>query len=313
VKNASTSSKLDALVQHVWATNPFYQRAWRTAGLREADQASACFNRFPVITRAQLLHDQHSAPPLGTNLGCAFQQLRRFHRSSGTSGANISWADTTETWDWVMHCSRELFGIAGVSNDDRALAALPFGASSGSWIIYEGLVSLGVACLTAGNSSLEDQHEMMLRHKPNVLIGKADALLRMGEMVAGHVPVSKLILTGQNSFGAIRKDLKRVWNAECFDRYGMTEAGSIASECTAHSGCLHILNDEFFVECLDESNDERVPDGEAGEVVITNFGRKCRPLIRYRTHDRSILIRDYKCACGRTGDVLMGGVNRITS
>ena len=313
MNNPATASRLDALVQQTWEHNGFYRQHWCAAGVRQNELASEHFADFPLTTRQHLLHDQSTYPPLGKNVSCDASQFRRFHQSSGTTGARIYWADTVETWDWVMRCSRELFGIAGVTSNDRIFAAVPFAASSGPWIIYEGALSLGVPCLTAGTAAIEQQAELVIRYKPNVVIGKADHLLRLGEAIAGKVEVAKLILTGQNSFWAIRKDLNLLWRAECFDRYGMTEAGSIASECPAHSGCLHILDDEFIAECYRPDEDVCVGNGESGELVLTNLGRTARPIIRYRTGDFATLVHNYHCACGHTGDVLVGGVARIKS
>ncbi|MGZ4961864.1 MAG: phenylacetate--CoA ligase family protein [Limisphaerales bacterium] len=312
MKTAATASRLDALVQHTWAKNAFYRERWIAAGLHPAGPSRETLAGFPLITRQQFIEDQLACPPLGRNYTCDQSEFRRFHQSSGTTGTRIYWADTAETWRWVIQCSRELFALAGVSSTDRIFAALPFGSSSGPWIIYEGALSLGAACMTPGNATIDDQAALVTRYKPNVLIGKADHLLRLGEKTSGNLQVSKLILTGQNSLWAIRKELTKVWGAECFDRYGMTEAGSIASECQAHTGCLHVLDTEFVVECFRPCDDVAVDNGESGELVLTTLGRAARPIIRYRTGDFTTVMRNYPCACGRTGDVLIGGVNRIT-
>ena len=42
-----------------------------------------------------------------------------------------------------------------------------------------------------------------------------------------------------------------------------------------------------------------LPDGEYGELVITNLVKEGQPMLRYRTHDITRII-DAPCACGRT-------------
>ena len=40
-------------------------------------------------------------------------------------------------------------------------------------------------------------------------------------------------------------------------------------------------------------------DGEEGELVLTPLGKHAIPVLRYRTHDLTHVIKE-KCACGRT-------------
>ena len=42
---------------------------------------------------------------------------------------------------------------------------------------------------------------------------------------------------------------------------------------------------EFIAEVLAVNSEEPVADGDTGELVITNLGRPCCPVIRYRTGD----------------------------
>ena len=50
-----------------------------------------------------------------------------------------------------------------------------------------------------------------------------------------------------------------------------------------------------------------MPDGEPGELVVTNLGRTASPIIRYRTGD-IVVRRIGPCACGRTWARLEGGI-----
>ena len=52
-------------------------------------------------------------------------------------------------------------------------------------------------------------------------------------------------------------------------------------------------------EIIDPSTNEPLPDGDMGELVLTCITKEALPLIRYRTRDRTRLMRE-KCACGRT-------------
>lgn len=307
---------LNQLLDAVWTGNLFYARKWRSVGVTVAPLESLSdLATLPFTTRTELIADQSAAPPLGTNLTCEPSALIRFHRSSGTTREPILWADSAESWRWVMHGSESLWRLADVRFSDRVLFLMPFGASSGPWIIYEGACRLGCACFPLGLVELEEQLRWLASFKPTVLAGKPSVLLALAEAVraSGGRPaelgVKKLILCGSHD-AALRTSLEQAWAAACFNRYGLTEAGSVAGECTAHSGSLHLLDDGFIAESIDLDTGNPVTDSEPGELVLTTLGRTARPIIRYRTGDLVRLVGEHECACGRSGPFLLGGVSR---
>jgi phenylacetate-CoA ligase len=56
---------------------------------------------------------------------------------------------------------------------------------------------------------------------------------------------------------------------------------------------------------------QAVPDGQSGELLLTNLGRTASPVIRYRTGD-VVVRRSDRCACGRTFARLEGGIKART-
>jgi len=111
----------------------------------------------------------------------------------------------------------------------------------------------------------------------------------------------------------VRSELAALWGGEVHDRYGLTEAGPVAAECRAHPGGIHLQDDAFLAEVVDPGGEEPRPEGDEGELVLTGLGRTSSPIIRYRTGDAARLIRGRRCACGRSGTLLEGGVRRLFS
>jgi len=70
---------------------------------------------------------------------------------------------------------------------------------------------------------------------------------------------------------------------------------------------LHVNEGEYICEVLDPSTGRAVPDGQEGELVVTNLGRAASPVIRYRTGD-IVVKRTDPCRCGRTWARLEGGI-----
>src|SRR5690606_27231378 len=98
-----------------------------------------------------------------------------------------------------------------------------------------------------------------------------------------------------------RKIIERAFNCKVTNRYGCEEVGLIAVECEQHAG-MHINSPHVIVESLD-ANNQPVPEGEAGKLVITDLNNFGMPLIRYRVEDVGV-ISHRQCACGRTMPIL---------
>ena len=92
----------------------------------------------------------------------------------------------------------------------------------------------------------------------------------------------------------------------------------MASEWVEHKGRLVIAEDHFYPEIIDPSTDNRLPDGEVGELVLTTLSKQAQPVIRYRTGDITRLLPpvgglQFRCMdrlWGRVDDMLIvRGVN----
>jgi len=72
------------------------------------------------------------------------------------------------------------------------------------------------------------------------------------------------------------------------------------------SGSL-LMAQQLPTGVLDPETLEPLPDGQPGELILTNLSSESAPLIRYRMKDLVNFNREV-CACGRTNLRLMGGV-----
>jgi phenylacetate-CoA ligase len=98
----------------------------------------------------------------------------------------------------------------------------------------------------------------------------------------------------------MREEIESRLNIVALNVYGLSEVigPGVSIECTEKRG-IHIFEDHFIPEIIDPNTGQRLPDGEVGELVFTCVTKEALPLIRYRTRDRTRLMRG-KCACGRT-------------
>jgi phenylacetate-coenzyme A ligase PaaK-like adenylate-forming protein len=64
----------------------------------------------------------------------------------------------------------------------------------------------------------------------------------------------------------------------------------VASECVETKDGPVIWEDHFYPEIINPLTGEVVPDGEAGELVLTSLTKEALPVIRYQTRDLTRLL-----------------------
>ena len=109
--------------------------------------------------------------------------------------------------------------------------------------------------------------------------------------------VQTVLVSSDAASPHLRSRIESGLGCRVFDHWGMTETGyGGAVECTAHQG-YHLREPDLLVEIIDPRTGLSLPDGEAGEIVITTLTRTGMPLIRYRTGDLSRILPG-PCPCG---------------
>ena len=94
-------NKLQMMMAHLWNTNQFYTHKWQAAHVQPSDMRSlADLVRLPLTRKCELMSDQASHGPFGTNLTYPLENYVRMHQTSGTTGVPLKVFDTNESWDW---------------------------------------------------------------------------------------------------------------------------------------------------------------------------------------------------------------------
>ncbi len=305
--------KLRGVLFDVLQGNAFFRRKLTAVGIEQAHDVQTFddYRQLPFTTKEELSADQLANPPHGTNLTCPPEDYVRIHQTSGTTGRPLRWLDTPASWDWWGRSWAAVYAGAGVTSADRVFFAFSFGPFIGFWSGHEGARRIGAMAIPGGGMSSLARLEAIASHRATVLVSTPTYALHLAEVAteegidtAGST-IRTTIHAGEPGAGlpATRKRIETAWGARCFDHVGATEVGAWGFECQAQSG-PHLNEAEFICEVIDPDSGE--PANE-GELVITNLGRSCMPVIRYRTRDRVRLL-DGPCPCGRTFRVLDGGV-----
>ena len=301
------------MAEALLASNQFVGCKWRAAGVRSVEDLRGWddFRRLPLTEKEELVDDQTSNPPFGTNLTYAVERYVRVHQTSGTSGSPLRWLDTQESWEWWARCWGFVLRGAGVGPADRVFFPFSFGLFIGFWAGFEGALALGALAIPGGGQDSPTRLAWMEALGATVLVCTPSYALHLAEVARergidlSKLPVRITLHAGEPGAGipAVRARIEDGWGARAFDHGGMTEMGAYGYECTQQAG-LHVNESEFIVEVIDPATAAPARDGE---LVLTNLGRVGSPVVRYRTGDH-VRLAEAPCPCGRTFSRLEGGI-----
>jgi phenylacetate-CoA ligase len=308
--------RLRTMLVEILPGNAFYAERFARAQLKPADiQTPADLARLAFTTKSELLADQVDHPPYGSVLTYPLERYSRMHQTSGTSGQPLRWLDTAQSWSWCLDCWRRIYDIVNIRRDDRLFFPFSFGPFLGFWTAFEEAGRRGLFILPAGGMSSAARLRHVLDHAITVVLCTPTYALRLAEVAReegidlASSAVRALIVAGEpgGSVPAIRERIESAWGARVYDHSGMTEAGPLMIECNGRRGGMHVLETECIAEVIDPGTGLRAPDGEPGELVLTNLGRWGSPLLRYRTGDLARIDPD-SCPCGRIELRLKDGI-----
>src|SRR5262249_9877115 len=115
-----------------------------------------------------------------------------------------------------------------------------------------------------------------------------------------QLPVGAAFVGAEPMSDAMRREIEERMGVRVYEQYGLSEiiGPGVASACDRQQG-LHVLVEHFLAQIVDPANGARPPSGAIGELVLPAATKHAFPLLRYRTRDRTRLVRE-RCACGRT-------------
>jgi phenylacetate-CoA ligase len=306
--------KFQRMLDRVLESNPFYRRKLLRNGGAHVDSMES-FRRLPFTTKKELVDDQLAHPPFGSDLTYPLERYVRIHQTSGTTGKPMYWLDTDEAWQWWAGCWETIFRAMGVVAEDRIYFAFSFGPFIGFWSGWEGARKLGALAIPGGGQSTPQRLKAILDYGATVLVSTPTYALHMAaearragiDLARSAVRITIHAGEPGASIPSTKKLLEENWGAKCYDHPGATEVGAYGFECAPQAGGVHVNEEEFIAEVIDRDSGEPVKQGERGELVVTNLGRTCSPIIRYRTGD--LVEPTYEqCSCGRSSILLRGGV-----
>lgn len=308
--------KLKKLLEVVSSRNPFYQEKFQRhgVGLGEIKNLED-IRKLPISYKEEYQRDQEQNPPFGTNLSEPLENFIRYHQTTGTTGVPLKWLETRQSWQWRRKVAAVAVQAAGLLPTDIALFAFSFGPHAAFWGLMQGVQEIGALVISGGGWDTAQRVRCIMENRVTALCCTPTYALRIAE-VAKEKGIDlkasslRLMIVGGEPgalISSIRKKVIEATGARPYDYSGLTEIGAYGFQCQHQEHAIHVMESEFVLEILDPKTGDPVPEGELGEMVLTNLGRIGSPSIRFQTKDL-VRVKKGLCPCGRTFRMLDGGV-----
>lgn len=297
-------SELIKTIAYVSAHSPYYQRIFSENQLDPKTITTLedlC--KLPLTTKADIQRFNDDF------LCVAASEIIDYATTSGTLGDPVTFGQTDADLERLAYNEAISFDCAGIASGDvvqlmttidrRFMAGLAY---------FLGLRKMKVGVIRVGAGIPELQWDSILKYKPTYLITVPSFLLKLIEYAEAHgidynnsgvkgaVCIGEALRNQDFSDSTLSRKITEKWQIRLFSTYASTEMSTAFTECEHGKGGHH-HPELIIVETLDEEGNQ-VPEGEAGELVITNLGVKGMPLIRFKTGDIVQLHRE-PCPCGR--------------
>ena len=303
-------------LSYVSERSPFYRRKLDAAGIRAGNVRTLDdVRRIPFTEKEELRLSQAAHPPWGDFACIGPREAVRVFQTTGTTGRPVRVMLSRTDWFDTYYRQFSHFRCGyGLTEDDVLFVPFNYGLYVAWWGFQSAMEKAGLMVIPGGGLSSKDRLRAMLDWGATAICGTPSYLLYLAETARKNgidLPSSsirKVVAAGEPgaSIPATKKAIQTQWGAECFDDIGSTEISNFGFECLAHEG-THVIEGMFLAEVVNPETLEPLPDGQVGELILTNLCCESVPLIRYRTRD---LVRFNRapCACGRTSLRLEGGV-----
>lgn len=274
----------------------FYGKKFDAAGLAPKDiKAPDDFKKIPFSSSPEIVGELKKKPS-----ECCFytDAVRRINYSP--SGKNLYPIYNTEKDLARMHqaCARSL-KTAGLTTNDVCAITFGYHLFIAGLFYQSQLEYYGAKAIPLGPGESERAVNIINQYDVSVLITNPTFAMKLA---AGNIPSVKTLFVGGEPFTSVEGYPQRVRAAfdrdiNIIDSYSMALCMPIARNCLHNPG-LHIADDFVYAEIIDPDTGQEVPFGEKGELVLTHLYKEAAPLLRFRTGDLTMMVKE-NCACGR--------------
>jgi phenylacetate-CoA ligase len=197
----------------------------------------------------------------------------------------------------------------GFRAGDVVLNTFGYHLTPGGFVMDSGARALGCVVIPAGPGNTEQQLEVIEAFRPAAYCGTPDflkILLDAAEKAGRDASSIRKALCSGAAFPKSLQDEIAGRGIDAYQAYATADVGIIAYETSARAGM--VVTENLIVEIVRPGTGDPVPEGEVGEIVVTNLDPH-HPLIRLAVGDLTAALPGAS-SCGRTGMRIKGWMGR---
>lgn len=289
------------IYEHARQNSPHYRVKYGGRSVRSWPDVRA----VPLLTPDEM--KDHSGP-LGGDLLTGPPTATWLFCTGGTTGRpKVSYREIEEQRRLAAGIAKGL-RLKLFRPHDRVANLLAAGSMYASFVTFS-MVLEAVGCQIlpiSFNVPVEQMVHYLRTFRATGAVAFPSVMLALAEYVEARritdLRLERIAVGGEHLYDHARRYLREVLGAEVIASTGYLaiDVGAIGFQCEFCEGSIHhVLEGLQLVEVLDPECGQAVPDGEEGNLVVTNLHRKLLPVIRYRLGDRGRLLPQ-RCPCGRT-------------
>jgi phenylacetate-CoA ligase len=282
---------------------PFYSRRLPSVGINSPDDIKTLddLRRIPFTMKDDLRQNY----PKGL-LSVDTSEVVRIHTSSGTTGIPTVIYLSAKDLDAATDIMARSITATGAGRTDILQNMMSYGLFTGGLCMHYGAERVGLMVIPAAGGNTKRQVSLMNDFRTTVLHITPSYLLHIHSKLAEYgvkvedLALKKAFIGAEPHSEGTRSKIEELYKIDAYNSYGLSEMNGpgVAFECV-YKNDLHLWEDAYIVEIINPKTGQLVPDGQEGEVVLTNLIRHAMPLMRYRTRDLAFLHTE-PCKCGRT-------------
>ena len=301
------AQRIRTMVEHAYRTVPFYREAMDRLRLRPEDVRTVDhLRRLPIVEKQQLQEE----PERFRSSAVSPSNCLRLRTGGSTGIACTVDIDTAALFQNAAHGERERALITDLLGHSYGYRETVIGSpTTTDRVVQEYCQSRGwfpsrlrmerqyLSLVEPPAQNLERLNEfqpILLRSYGSYL----DELFSFLERTGAELRAPKVITYSSDALSpSMRRMIEEDYAVPVFAFYEAVEAFKIGFQCGRSAG-VHQNVDLYPVRIVDEQ-DQPVPDGVSGEVIVSNLVNRATVLLNYRLGDLATRHAS-PCTCGRT-------------
>lgn len=298
------NDRLRLMLRQARTNSPYYRKLFNDRGIVIDDNFDISdLENLPLLKREDL--QEHYEEILCQNHGRVFA-----NSSGGSTGTPVNFYQDDSYKSFSQAANLLFLDWMGIRSGDRSSAI--WGADRDFkdlslrdrlYIKFDRVRALNAFSMS--ESRIKEFLGEMNKFKPRLVFGYASALYLVAKLINETEPIKFQPRAVRSSAEVLydfqRLEIEKAFKARVYDFYGSREVNNLAGECSAHQG-MHVLSSGRILEIVD-GNGRPVPDGEIGQVAVTDLTNFAFPFVRYLNGDMAIKTSKC-CACGRVYPLL---------